>query len=87
MSHDVDGPDTWTCLDCDEENVETGHHYNIVCWNCRQVKPVECELCEERFLPWKEFPTDRTESGICQKCYFQEPDPSRGVDRDQGEDR
>lgn len=84
------GPDyesTWTCLDCDEVHIDTGHHYGVVCSNCRQVKPVECELCEEMFLPWKEFEGDRTESGLCQTCYFREPDPSRGVDRDQGEDR
>ena len=86
LPSDVDGPDTWTCMSCDEENITQGR-YDETCKNCQERKPLECDLCEELFIPWKEFPGDRTESGLCRSCYFQEPDPSLGVDRDQGEDR
>lgn len=78
--------DTWTCLNCEEEMVNQGH-YDEVCSNCRCMKPTECDLCEEQFIPWQEFKGDRYEHYLCQSCYFSEPDPYGGIDRDQGEDR
>jgi len=84
------GPDyqtSWTCMTCETENPDYNSATRRTCRDCGEEEPYECEKCEEPFIRWQEFKGDRYETCFCQKCYFDEPDPSGGIDRDQGEDR
>ena len=48
-----------------------------------------CDQCGEEMEPWLDSYCGHefVEQDTCRKCSENEPDPSRGVDRDQGEDR
>lgn len=78
MNRDYDN--TWTCLNCQWENPED----DFCCTQCRELKPVDCCLCNEPFQPWSE--TNKGNGKIirdlCMNCYYlEEEEPETEQDR------
>lgn len=67
------------------DNRDPGHDLDY-----QDTDPVfTCDTCGDEFEPWEDSYCGRVfmEKDNCRRCIENEPDPSRGVDRDLGEDR